>query len=80
MRIEKSKIWFVDGTFHHPSDFKQPLILMYKDYICSRMKGGRWDPTLSEEGIISYERGDIPPFVGNGDKDIYIKLKREKKT
>ena len=35
MRIAKSKVWFIDGTFHHPPDFDQLLLLMYKDYITS---------------------------------------------
>ena len=33
IRICKSNIWFLDGTFHHPDNFKQVLILMYKDYL-----------------------------------------------
>ena len=32
-RIRKSKHYYLDGTFHHPSEFKQLLILMYKDII-----------------------------------------------
>ena len=30
--MRKSKNFFVDGTFHHP-EFKQMLIIMYKDII-----------------------------------------------
>ena len=33
IRICKSNIWFLDGTFHHPDNFQQVLILMYKDYL-----------------------------------------------
>ena len=33
MRIGKSKILFIDSTFHQPPDFELLLILMYKDYI-----------------------------------------------
>lgn len=32
-RINKSKHFYIDATFHHPKDFKQLLILMYKDII-----------------------------------------------
>ena len=32
-RIRKSKHYYLDGTFHHPKEFKQLLILMYKDII-----------------------------------------------
>ena len=30
---EKSKNFFIDGTFHHPEDFKQLMLIMYKDII-----------------------------------------------
>ena len=33
MRIKASKNLFIDGTFHHPPDFYQMLIIMYKDII-----------------------------------------------
>ena len=32
-RIRKAKHYYIDGTFHHPKEFKQLLILMYKDVI-----------------------------------------------
>lgn len=32
-RIKVSKNLFVDGTFHHPPEFYQLLIIMYKDVI-----------------------------------------------
>ena len=32
-RIRKSKHYYLDGTFRHPKEFKQLLILMYKDII-----------------------------------------------
>ena len=32
-RIRKSKHYYLDSTFHHPREFKQLLILMYKDII-----------------------------------------------
>ena len=32
-RIRKSKHIFIDGTFHHPPDFKQMIIIMYIDII-----------------------------------------------
>ena len=32
-RIRLSKILFLDGTFHHPQEYKQLLILMYRDII-----------------------------------------------
>ena len=31
--MRKSKNYFIDTTFHHPPDFKQMLIFMYKDII-----------------------------------------------
>ena len=34
-RIRKSRHFFIDCTFHHPPDFTQMLIIMYKDYITS---------------------------------------------
>ena len=34
-RMRKSNHFFIDGTFHHPSDFSQLLIIMYKDCITS---------------------------------------------
>ena len=33
MRIKVSKNIFIDATFHHPPDFYQLLIIMYKDII-----------------------------------------------
>ena len=33
IRIFKSNIWFLDGTFHHPDNFKRVLILMFKDFL-----------------------------------------------
>ena len=33
MRLKASKNLFIDGTFHHPPDFYQMLIIMYKDII-----------------------------------------------
>ena len=33
MRLKASKHLFIDGTFHHPPDFYQMLIIMYKDII-----------------------------------------------
>ena len=32
-RIRKAKHYFIDSTFHHPPEFKQLLIVMYKDII-----------------------------------------------
>ena len=32
-RIRKPKYFYIDGTFHHPPEFKQLLIKMYKDII-----------------------------------------------
>ena len=32
-RIRKAKYFYIDGTFHHPPEFKQLLIIMYKDII-----------------------------------------------
>ena len=32
-RIRKSNHLYIDGTFHHPKEFKQLLIIMYKDII-----------------------------------------------
>ena len=32
-RIRKSNHYYIDATFHHPPDFKQLLIIMYKDII-----------------------------------------------
>ena len=32
-RMRKSKNFFIDGTFHHPPEFSQMLIIMYKDII-----------------------------------------------
>ena len=32
-RIIKSNNLFIDGTFHHPNEFQQLLIIMYKDII-----------------------------------------------
>ena len=32
-RIRKLKHYYIDGTFHHPPEFKQILIFMYKDII-----------------------------------------------
>ena len=34
-RMRKSKHLYIDGTFHHPKDFKHLLIIMYKDIITS---------------------------------------------
>ena len=34
-RIRKTNHLYIDGTFHHPKDFKQLLIIMYKDIIAS---------------------------------------------
>lgn len=34
-RIRKTNHLYIDGTFHHPKDFKQLLIIMYKDIITS---------------------------------------------
>ena len=45
MRIAKSKIWFIDGTFHHPPDFEQLLILMYKDY---NIRKNSWNVYINE--------------------------------
>ena len=33
LRLKESKHIFIDGTFHHPPDFYQMLIIMYKDII-----------------------------------------------
>ena len=33
LRISKSIIWFVDGTYHHPEGYEQLLIIMYQDVI-----------------------------------------------
>ena len=33
IRMRQSKNYFIDGTFHHPPDFTQLLIIMYKDII-----------------------------------------------
>ena len=35
IRMVLSQIWFVDGTFHHPPNFEQLLIIQYGDYITS---------------------------------------------
>lgn len=32
-RMRQSKNFFIDGTFHHPPEFKQLLLIMYKDII-----------------------------------------------
>ena len=32
-RMRQSKNFFIDGTFHHPEDFKQLMLIMYKDII-----------------------------------------------
>jgi len=32
-RIQKAEHIFIDGKFHHPPDYKQLLIIMYKDLI-----------------------------------------------
>ena len=32
-RLRLSKNYFIDGTFHHPPEFKQLLIIMYRDII-----------------------------------------------
>ena len=32
-RMRQSKNFFIDGTFHHPQEFKQLLVIMYKDII-----------------------------------------------
>ena len=34
-KMRQSKHFFIDGTFHHPSEFKQLLLIMYKDIITS---------------------------------------------
>ena len=31
--MRKSNHYYIDGTFHHPKEFKQLLIIMYKDII-----------------------------------------------
>lgn len=36
LRFIKSKNIFIDDTFHHPPDFKQLLIFMYKDIITDK--------------------------------------------
>ena len=33
MRLKASKNLFIYGTFHHPPDFYQLMIIMYKDII-----------------------------------------------
>ena len=33
MRIKVSKNIFIDSTFHHPLEFYQLMIIMYKDII-----------------------------------------------
>ena len=35
MRLKVSKNLFIDATFHHPPEFQQLLIIMYKDIITS---------------------------------------------
>ena len=35
-RLRLSKNYFIDGTFHHPPEFKQLLIIMYRDIISSQ--------------------------------------------
>ena len=32
-RMRKSNYYYIDGTFHHPKEFNQLLIVMYKDII-----------------------------------------------
>ena len=34
-RMRKSEHFFIDGTFHHPRDFTQLILIMYKDIITS---------------------------------------------
>ena len=34
-RCRKSNHLFIDGTFHHPKDFSQLLIIIFKDIIAS---------------------------------------------
>ena len=34
-RCRKSKHLFIDGTFHHPKEFSQLLIIIFKDIITS---------------------------------------------
>ena len=43
------------------------------------MKGGRGDTPPLGGGDHFLRKGDIPPFVGKEDKDVYIKKKLEKK-
>lgn len=31
--MRQNKNFYIDGTFHHPSDFSQLLIIMYKNII-----------------------------------------------
>ena len=35
-RLRLSKNYFIDVTFHHPPEFKQLLIIMYRDIITSQ--------------------------------------------
>ena len=37
-RMRKSKNFFIDVTFHHPPEFSQMLIIMYKDIINTNLK------------------------------------------
>ena len=52
----------IDGTFHHPPDFEQLLILMYKDYITSEKIVGmyilmnRRSENIYDEVFISINR------------------------
>ena len=39
-RIRKSNHLFIDATFHHPKDFTQLLIIIFKDYITSEYYPG----------------------------------------
>ena len=39
-RIRKSRHLYIDGTFHHPKEFNQMLIIMYKDIITDLKRPG----------------------------------------
>ena len=75
LRMRQSKNYFIDGTFHHPPDFTQLLIIMYKDIISGIKIPGLYILLNSKkEEIYKYAFSGIINLLKDGDK---ISLKVE---
>ena len=68
-RIRKAKHYYLDGTFHHPKEFKQLLILMYKDIITDLKIPGIYI-LLNGKSQILYEQafGSLINIITNNRK------------